>query len=96
MTPVCLLFLSLLFVCLIDSQDVFIFPIFPLMLLILLTLLSSMLLPVGLSKKNLSVPTLRLRHSRVASRDNSPGPTGLQLVVSISANLVTSKEQNGG
>ena len=35
------------------------------------------------SNKNLSVPSPRLRQSRVALRDNSPGSTGLQSMVSI-------------
>ena len=81
----CLLFLFLLFVCLTRFSRCFFFPILQLMLLkiILSTLLSSMLLPVCYSNKNLSVPTPRLRQSRVALRDNFPGSTRLQSVVSI-------------
>ena len=65
----------------------FFFPILQLMLLKTILLILSFcfdsLLPVCYSNKNLSVPTPRLRQSRVALRDNFPGSTGLQSVVSI-------------
>ena len=84
----CLLFLFLLFVCLTRlSRCFFFFPILQLMLLKIILLILSFcfdsLLPVCYSNKNLSVPTPRLRQSRVALRDNFPGSTGLQSVVSI-------------
>ena len=84
--------LSVVFVSLICLPDpiiemFFFFPILQLMLLKIILLILSFcfdsLLPVCYSNKNLSVPTPRLRQSRVALRDNFPGSTGLQSVVSI-------------